>query len=118
MGSCLERAIRTAPDIRYNGERQPLARQTTQLHDFWMYGHYNDAGPRIVSAQVLERSCPDGKYYLEVSVNLSGSVADADPIRFTGLVDDVVDHLSATCHPDVIERDAAHQQRTPKGRCA
>jgi len=118
LESCLETSLRSAQGIRYNGQRKPLATQTIQLFDFWMYGHYNDSGPRIVSAQALERVCPDGAYYLEVSVNLSGSIGDADPARFIALVDDLLGHISSTCHAGIVEVDGARQERSPKGRCA
>ena len=118
LGLCLPQALRSASIVRYKGELAPGTPSTLQAQHFWLYGHYNDAGPRIVDAIAAERHCRDGTYYLFVNVLLSGYAADADPDRILPMLDQVVVQVTTACKAEAIEIEGSHLERSPEGKCA
>ena len=118
LGPCLGEALRSADFLRYNKEVASKSVTTLQVHWFWLYGHYNDAGPRIVDAAAIERACPDGTSYLDVSAELAGSIADANPERIVPQIDAVVERAVLMCNSEVRSRDRARLEHQPRKDCA
>jgi hypothetical protein len=117
LGPCLAEALRSADFVRYNEPIASKSPTTLQVHYFWLYGHYNDAGRRIVSAAARESRCPDGTSYLDVSVELAGAIADANPARIVPQVDAVVERVVRMCNSEVRSRDPAHLEHGPGKIC-
>ena len=99
LEGCVVRALGSAESVSYLG---PLdAAGALQVQRVRVYVS-PVARSHFVDARVVERRCPDGSAYLELSASPVGTTYDAEPEILELRLDSIAEHVAAICRAKVI----------------
>lgn len=115
LESCLARALGSADSAYYLGPLQePGTLQAQRVRVF--------TGPvaptHFLDARAVERRCPDGSAYLELSGSPFGTTYDAEPEILELRLDSILEHVAELCRAQVIAVDRGSMEAEVPETCA
>jgi hypothetical protein len=115
LESCVVRALGSAESTYYLGPLQePGALQVQRVRVFT-----NLVTPtHFLDALVVERRCPDGSAYLELSGSPQGTSYDAEPEILELRLDSILEHVAEICRAKVIAVDRGRLEAEVPETCA
>ena len=115
LESCLVRALGSAESAHYLG---PLAEdQALQVQRLRVFT--SPVSPEhFLDARVVERRCPDGSAYLELSGSPHGTSYDAEPEILELRLDSIAAHVAEICRAKVVAIDRGRMLAEVPETCA
>jgi hypothetical protein len=115
LESCVVRALGSAGSAYYLGPLQePGALQVHRVRVFTS----PVAPEHFLDARVVERRCPDGSAYLELSGAPYGTSYDAEPEILELRLDAIAEHVAELCRAKVIAIDRGRMEAEVPETCA
>jgi hypothetical protein len=115
LESCVVRALGSAESVYYLGPLQePGSLQVQRLRVFT-----SPVTPEhFLDARVVERRCPDGSAYLELSGSARGTSYDAESEILELRLDSILEHVAELCRAKVVAIDRGRMLAEVPETCA